>query len=68
MNYLEVTPKFWQVFRSEAPEFIRKRVDALVKAGFLTPAGGSGLRTTYAVTGGPNEYERGAELLISASL
>ena len=68
MNYIEVTKKYWNLFRGEAPPFVSRRVDCLVKAGYLSHGGTTGLRTTYYVTGGADEYERGSELMISKSL
>lgn len=68
MNYIEVSRRYWNVFLSEAPPFVRKRIENLVKAGFLSYAGSTGLRTTYTVVGGADEYQRGSDLMISASL
>ena len=68
MNYIEVTKRYWNVFLGEAPPFVRKRIETLVKAGFLSYGGTTGMRTTYTVVGGAEEYQRGSDLLISASL
>lgn len=65
MNYIEVGRKYWELFRGEAPEFVRRRVDVLVRSGYLAFAGTTGLRTTYQVIGSTPEYDRAAEIMIT---
>ena len=66
MNYLEITRKYWSFFPGEAPAFVRDRIKHLVKSGYLSFGGVSGLRETYLVVGGPAEYDRGGDSLVEA--
>ena len=68
MNYIERPRGYWNVFRNEAPDFVNRRVDALVASKFLEPSGQTGHRSTYAVIGSTDEYDRGGEILIKSFL
>jgi hypothetical protein len=68
VNYLEVTKTYWSVFLRASPPFFRKRLEYLMKSGYLTPAGGDKYRSLYRITGGRDEYERGSSMLMDAAI
>lgn len=68
MNYIEVSRAQWHAVLAECPVFVRRRIEALVKSGYLTPAGGGGLRTSYRVTGGPDEYAVASDIILKAAI
>jgi hypothetical protein len=63
-NYLNINRKYWDLVPGRTPEFVRKRIECLVKSGFLRMAGTSATRISYLVIGSSDEYDRGGELLL----
>lgn len=65
-NYLNISKKYWDLVPSVAPPFVQKRIEFLVKSGYLRQAGSSITRKTFMVIGGTEEYDRGSEMLLEA--